>query len=169
MINCYIVGWSGMWVKLADLNRTFQHPASLPSRFGTYFPDVFDCFLRYVWSEICEVQVKNAAEAQQISSEAQRGFARIERSKKPVVAAIMGTCMGGGLELAMACHYRIAVNSPKTRLALPEVNISLHVFLKSISPCCFAYLLLFTNICSFLISITSLLQWYLILLHQLYY
>uniref|UniRef100_A0A914RYF8 Uncharacterized protein n=1 Tax=Parascaris equorum TaxID=6256 RepID=A0A914RYF8_PAREQ len=72
-------------------------------------------------------QVKNATEAQQISSEAQRGFSRIERSKKPVVAAIMGTCMGGGLELAMACHYRIAVNSPKTRLALPEVKISLHI------------------------------------------
>uniref|UniRef100_F1KS22 Trifunctional enzyme subunit alpha, mitochondrial n=1 Tax=Ascaris suum TaxID=6253 RepID=F1KS22_ASCSU len=71
------------------------------------------------------VRVKNAAEAQQISSEAQRGFARIERSKKPVVAAIMGTCMGGGLELAMACHYRIAVNSPKTRLALPEVMLGL--------------------------------------------
>lgn len=33
--------------------------------------------------------------------------------------------MGGGLELAMACHYRIAVDSPKTQLALPEVMLGL--------------------------------------------
>ncbi|VDM41177.1 unnamed protein product [Toxocara canis] len=71
------------------------------------------------------VRVKSAEEAQQISSEAQRGFTRIEKSKKPIVAAIMGTCMGGGLELAMACHYRVAVNSPKTQLALPEVMLGL--------------------------------------------
>ena len=46
---------------------------------------------------------------------------RLEKLNKPVVAAVMGSCMGGGLELAMACHYRIAVNDKKTQLALPEV------------------------------------------------
>ena len=51
----------------------------------------------------------------------QEQFFRLERSKKPVVAAIMGSCLGGGLELALACHYRIAVNDKKTQLALPEV------------------------------------------------
>ena len=34
----------------------------------------------------------------------------VERSSKPVVAAIMGPCLGGGLEVAMGCHYRIAVD-----------------------------------------------------------
>ncbi len=41
----------------------------------------------------------------------------------PVVAAIHGFCLGGGLELAMACHYRIAVNDETTRLGLPEVKL----------------------------------------------
>src|SRR5690606_4899636 len=41
-------------------------------------------------------------------------FARLESLKVPVVAAIHGFCLGGGLELALACHYRIAVNDDKT-------------------------------------------------------
>jgi 3-hydroxyacyl-CoA dehydrogenase len=47
----------------------------------------------------------------------------VERSPKPVVAAINGVCMGGGLELALGCHYRIA--TPDALLGLPEVKIGL--------------------------------------------
>ena len=47
----------------------------------------------------------------------------VERSTKPVVAAINGICMGGGLELALGCHYRIA--TADARLGLPEVKIGL--------------------------------------------
>ena len=47
----------------------------------------------------------------------------VEDCSKPVVAAIDGICMGGGLELALACHYRVAV--PAARLALPEVKLGL--------------------------------------------
>ena len=47
----------------------------------------------------------------------------IERSAKPVVAAIAGTCLGGGLELAMAAHYRVATADAK--LGLPEVKLGL--------------------------------------------
>ncbi len=47
----------------------------------------------------------------------------IESSTKPVVAAVAGTCMGGGLELAMGCHFRIA--DPKAKIALPEVKLGL--------------------------------------------
>lgn len=46
-------------------------------------------------------------------------------SSKPVVAAIMGPCLGGGLEVALACHYRIAVNDKKTTLGLPEVMLGI--------------------------------------------
>lgn len=45
--------------------------------------------------------------------------------RKPVVVAINGNCLGGGLELALACSYRIATNSPKTKLGLPEVKLGL--------------------------------------------
>ena len=47
----------------------------------------------------------------------------IENSPKPVVAAIHGTALGGGLEVALSCHYRVAV--PSARCGLPEVNIGL--------------------------------------------
>ena len=47
----------------------------------------------------------------------------IEGSAKPVVAAIHGTALGGGLEVALACHYRVAV--PSARCGLPEVNLGL--------------------------------------------
>ena len=47
----------------------------------------------------------------------------IENSSKPIIAAIHGTALGGGLEVALTCHYRIAVNSAKC--GLPEVNLGL--------------------------------------------
>ena len=53
---------------------------------------------------------KTADEAQVLSKACQDFLARVEGSSKPVVAAIMGPCLGGGLEAAMACHYRIAVD-----------------------------------------------------------
>ncbi|UXN74834.1 enoyl-CoA hydratase-related protein [Devosia sp. A8/3-2] len=52
-------------------------------------------------------------------------FTRIEKLKVPVVAGIHGFCPGGGLELALACHYRIAVNDEKTRIGFPEVNLGI--------------------------------------------
>ena len=50
---------------------------------------------------------------------------RVERLRVPIVAAIHGACMGGGLELALACPYRIATDHAKTVLALPEVMLGL--------------------------------------------
>jgi 3-hydroxyacyl-CoA dehydrogenase/enoyl-CoA hydratase/3-hydroxybutyryl-CoA epimerase len=52
-------------------------------------------------------------------------FDRIENLKAPFVCGIHGFCLGGGLELALACHYRIAVNDESTRLGFPEVNLGL--------------------------------------------
>lgn len=64
-------------------------------------------------------------EATTISHGAQIMFDRMERSRKPIVAAINGVCLGGGLELALACHYRIATKEKKTSLATPEVMLGL--------------------------------------------
>lgn len=50
---------------------------------------------------------------------------RIETCGKPVVAAINGTALGGGLEITLACHHRIAVDDPKIELGLPEVTLGL--------------------------------------------
>ena len=52
-------------------------------------------------------------------------YRRIETCGKPFVAAINGTALGGGFELCLACHQRIAADSDKTRLGLPEVKIGL--------------------------------------------
>ncbi|HUZ30845.1 MAG TPA: 3-hydroxyacyl-CoA dehydrogenase NAD-binding domain-containing protein [Xanthobacteraceae bacterium] len=50
---------------------------------------------------------------------------RIETSGKPWVAALNGTAMGGGFELALACHHRVASENDKTRLGLPEIKVGL--------------------------------------------
>jgi 3-hydroxyacyl-CoA dehydrogenase len=50
-------------------------------------------------------------------------ISEVEDSPKPVIAAISGVCMGGGLELALACHYRVGI--PGARIALPEVKLGI--------------------------------------------
>jgi enoyl-CoA hydratase/carnithine racemase len=52
-------------------------------------------------------------------------FSRIERGSKPVVAAINGFALGGGFELAMACHFRVMVDAEKATLGLPEINLGI--------------------------------------------
>jgi 3-hydroxyacyl-CoA dehydrogenase/enoyl-CoA hydratase/3-hydroxybutyryl-CoA epimerase len=52
-------------------------------------------------------------------------YRRIETCGKPWVAAINGTAVGGGFELALACHYRVASSNPKTRVGLPEIKVGL--------------------------------------------
>ena len=52
-------------------------------------------------------------------------YRRLETCGKPWVCALNGTAMGGGFELALACHHRVAADNPKTRLGLPEIKIGL--------------------------------------------
>jgi 3-hydroxyacyl-CoA dehydrogenase/enoyl-CoA hydratase/3-hydroxybutyryl-CoA epimerase len=59
------------------------------------------------------------------SSKLSRLYRRIETSGKPWVAAINGTALGGGFELALACHRRIAAQNDKTQLGLPEIKVGL--------------------------------------------
>lgn len=70
-------------------------------------------------------QVKTAQEAEALSRWGQALADRIERSPKPIVAAIHGVCVGGGCELALAAHWRVATDHPKTQIGLPEVQLGL--------------------------------------------
>ena len=64
-------------------------------------------------------------EALAISKGGQDVFNKIESSPKPVIAAINGVALGGGLELALSCHHRIASNNKTVKLGLPEVMLGL--------------------------------------------
>ena len=57
--------------------------------------------------------------------ELQLMFRSIEKSGKPFVAAINGTALGGGFEICLACHHRIAADNPKAKIGLPEVKVGL--------------------------------------------
>ena len=70
-------------------------------------------------------QASDKEEMKEISQGGQAMIQSMERSPKPVVAAISGSCLGGGLEVALGCHYRIAMDERKTTLGLPEVLLGL--------------------------------------------
>jgi len=72
-------------------------------------------------------RVQNAAEATALARSAHQAMQRLENlsRQKPVVAAIHGAALGGGLELALACSYRIATDDRRTQLGLPEVQLGL--------------------------------------------
>ncbi len=68
--------------------------------------------------------IRTSQDAVRISRVFQEAFAAIEDSPKPVVAAVAGKVIGGALELAMACHYRVC--APGTLLAMPEVKLAIN-------------------------------------------
>jgi len=70
-------------------------------------------------------QITSAEEAYKLCEDLKGMMRRMEKCGKPVVAALNGTALGGGLELALACHARIAIDDARTKLGLPEVKLGL--------------------------------------------
>jgi 3-hydroxyacyl-CoA dehydrogenase/enoyl-CoA hydratase/3-hydroxybutyryl-CoA epimerase len=79
-------------------------------------------FKEFVKSQGKEAAAKKLFEESRKLSQLYR---RIETSGKPWVAALNGTALGGGFELALACHHRVAADNDKARLGLPEIKIGL--------------------------------------------
>jgi len=69
--------------------------------------------------------MRSPEEAEMLSRQGHAILNRMAAFPKPIVAALHGATLGGGLEVALACHYRIASDDPKTVLALPEVKLGL--------------------------------------------
>jgi len=69
--------------------------------------------------------VSEAARAKEIGNKGRALWTRIERYPKPVVAALNGYALGGGCELAMACHFRVMVSTEKAKIGCPEVNLGI--------------------------------------------
>ncbi len=71
------------------------------------------------------LEINNGADALRMVKRGWDAFNKLEGLPFPTVALIDGFCMGGGLELALACRYRVAVEDPRTRMALPEVMLGI--------------------------------------------
>jgi 3-hydroxyacyl-CoA dehydrogenase/enoyl-CoA hydratase/3-hydroxybutyryl-CoA epimerase len=71
------------------------------------------------------VRLSTSEEFTRLARDGQEMLQRVDDFPKPVVCAIHGACVGGGLELALACDWRIATDHPKTQLGLPEVQLGL--------------------------------------------
>ncbi|MES2039066.1 MAG: 3-hydroxyacyl-CoA dehydrogenase NAD-binding domain-containing protein [Pseudomonadota bacterium] len=71
------------------------------------------------------ISIRNAKACLEMVEKNKAVLRRLEKLSRPVVAAINGSALGGGLELALACHYRIALDNAKAKIGFPEVTLGL--------------------------------------------
>lgn len=71
------------------------------------------------------VKLKTQEDAEQLSRDGQAMLDRVAAFAKPIAVGIHGACLGGGLEFALACHYRVATDHPKTQIGLPEIQLGI--------------------------------------------
>jgi len=110
---------------MEEVQKVFQEITLNPDvKSAVLMSEKPDCFIAGA-----DISMLNAADSveqgTEISKNGQKIMDMLENSSKPIVAAISGVCLGGGLEVALACHYRIAIDTPKTGLGVPEVMLGL--------------------------------------------
>jgi len=110
---------------LRELNEVLEELAGDPGTEGVVFisgkPDQF-----VVGADIADISsFKTVEEATGGARAMQHIFQKVAKLGKPTVAAINGPCLGGGLELSLACTWRVATSGPKTKLGLPEIQLGL--------------------------------------------
>ncbi len=71
------------------------------------------------------MDVADAAQSPGLSGKGRSLWRRVDRFDKPIIAAINGHALGGGLELALSCHFRIMADAPKARIGLTELNLGI--------------------------------------------
>lgn len=110
---------------LADLDQILAQALATPNIAGLVFTSSKPaCFAAGV-----DISIFDTLTTQQAGEEASRAlhnvFQKFADANVPTVAAINGVCLGGGLELALACHYRICSSHSSTQLGLPEIQLGL--------------------------------------------
>lgn len=111
---------------LEGLSAAVEHVEALHERYKIvlFRSRKPNCF--FVGADVEAIaSIQSTTEADKIIAHGQKLLSRIERLPVPTVAAISGTCLGGGLELALACRYRVASDSNATKLGLPEIKLGL--------------------------------------------
>lgn len=108
--------------ELRELIRTIKGDSSIRGvLFQSGKPGVF-----IAGADITEFEdLTDRAAAEEVSQFGQSVFQELEDLKVPTVALISGACLGGGLEFALACRYRVASTHEKTKIGLPEVQLGL--------------------------------------------
>jgi enoyl-CoA hydratase/carnithine racemase len=71
------------------------------------------------------MDVADAAKSPGIGDKGRALWRRVDRFEKPIIAAINGHALGGGLELALSCHFRIMADSPRSKIGLTELNLGI--------------------------------------------
>src|SRR5690606_6701135 len=113
---------------LADLASAVDRVASDESVKGAVITSAKDSFMAGADLVGLVESFEQRTNAREVYAECrglQQTLRRLETCGKPVAAAINGTALGGGLEICLACHYRVAAERPKAVLGLPEVQVGL--------------------------------------------
>jgi enoyl-CoA hydratase len=107
---------------MEEIDRQFAELSQNPGVKAIVFTGAGAAFIS--GADIREIgTLGSARQGEAVTARGQAILNRIEKMNKPVIAAINGFCLGGGLELAMACHIRIA--SERARFGQPEINLGI--------------------------------------------